>query len=49
MWDLERRLPIARFSADGALTACAISPDGQTVITGDEAGRMHILRLEGFE
>jgi len=36
-------------SADGPLTACAIAPDGTTVITGNEAGRMHILRFEGSE
>jgi WD40 repeat protein len=49
VWDIERQLLVARFSADGPLTACAIAPDGTTAITGDEAGRMHILRLERRE
>jgi WD40 repeat protein len=46
VWDLGRQKLVTRFSADGALTACAIAPDGKIVLIGDEAGRIAILRLE---
>jgi WD40 repeat protein len=47
VWDLERRDQIACFSADGSVEACALAPDGKTVIAGDRLGQVHILRLEG--
>ena len=40
---------IATFSADGALHACAVAPDGQTIVAGGASGRLHFLRLEGDE
>lgn len=49
VWDIERQMLVARFSADGPLTACAISPDGTTVLAGDETGRIYILRFERHE
>jgi hypothetical protein len=46
LWDLSRGLVLARFVAEGALVSCAISPDGATIVAADEAGRVHLLRLE---
>jgi hypothetical protein len=31
------------------MSACAIAPDGVTIVAGDAAGHMHFLRLEGLE
>lgn len=47
LWDLETLKPLATFTGDGALVPAAITPDGKTIITGDEAGAVHILRVEG--
>ena len=47
VWDLERWVHLATFSADTSLVSCAIVPDGMTVIAGDGWGAVHILRLEG--
>jgi WD40 repeat protein len=46
---LESGEAIASFSAEGALWACAVAPDGVTIVAGDIMGRVHILRLEGVE
>lgn len=48
LWDLEGMKPIATFTGDGALVPSAISPDGKMIITGDEAGAVHLLRVEGI-
>jgi len=47
LWDLESLKPLATFTGDGALVPAAIAPDGKTIITGDEAGVVHLLRVEG--
>jgi hypothetical protein len=36
---------VARFSADGAIFACATVPDGKTLVASDGLGRVHFLRL----
>ncbi|HUW84091.1 MAG TPA: NB-ARC domain-containing protein [Phycisphaerae bacterium] len=46
VWDLETGRVVATFSADGAVTACAVVPDGLTIVAGDALGQVHILRLE---
>lgn len=48
LWDLEGMKPIATFTGDGALVPSAIAPNGKTIITGDEAGAVHLLRVEGI-
>jgi tricorn protease-like protein len=53
VWNLENGMEIATFSTDGAVNSCAIVPvcddrDGLTIVAGDEAGRVHVLRLEGY-
>ena len=35
VWDLPTGAVIASFTADGAMTACAVVPDGRTIIAGD--------------
>ena len=45
VWDLETGRCLATFVADGALYACAVSPDGRTIVAGGASGRVHFLRL----
>jgi WD40 repeat protein/transcriptional regulator with XRE-family HTH domain len=47
VWDLDSGVLIATFVGDGGFLTCAVSPDGRTVIAGDQLGRVHFLRLEG--
>lgn len=47
VWDLSRGSVIAGFTADAAMHACAVAPDGRTIVAGDDSGRVHFLRLEG--
>jgi len=47
MWDIESGQVFASFSEDGPLHACAISPNGRTIVAGDASGRVHFLRLMG--
>ena len=49
VWDIETGQVIASFSGDGSLHACAVSPDGVTIIAGEASGRVHFLRLEGVK
>jgi WD40 repeat protein len=52
VWDIQnlydRRVErcIATFTGEGALSACAIAPDGLTVVAGEKLGGVHFLRLE---
>jgi len=48
VWDLTSGEEIACFTEDGALTCCAVAPDGVTIVAGEESGRVHFLRLEGM-
>jgi WD40 repeat protein len=47
VWYLETGEVLGTFSGDGALNACAVSPDRKTIVAGEVSGRMHFLRLEG--
>ncbi len=46
VWDLKTGKAVAGFSGDGPLITCAISPDGATIIAGDQLGRVHFLELK---
>jgi len=46
VWDLGTGKTIAVFRGDSSITACAVSPDGVTIVCGESSGRMHFLRLE---
>lgn len=45
LWDGCGR-ELARFTADSRMRCCLAAPDGGTVLTVDEKGRIHFLRLE---
>lgn len=44
LWDLSTGGQVAHFYGDHAMRCCAISPDGTTVVGGDEGGHVHVLR-----
>jgi WD40 repeat protein len=44
-WDVETGRALAVFTADSGVWACAIAPDGQTIVAGDASGRIHFLKL----
>ncbi len=48
LWNLAPGEEIASFTAEAGFTACALAPDGVTVVAGDTSGRVHFLRLEGL-
>ena len=45
--DIENGQILASFSGEDALIACAISPDGVTIVVGERSGRVYSLRLMG--
>jgi WD40 repeat protein len=45
VWDLEKGIEFIRMGASASLTRCDISPDGSTIVVGDEAGAMHIFDM----
>jgi WD40 repeat protein len=45
VWDLASGVCLATFLADGTLFACAVTPDGRTVVTAGASGRLHFLRV----
>jgi WD40 repeat protein len=45
VWDLESGGEITTFAGDGSMFSCTFTPEGQTIIVGDDLGRMHFLRL----
>lgn len=47
LWNLETGAVVARFNGDGLLTSCAVTPDGKTILAGEQSGRLHFLRLIG--
>jgi len=46
VWGIDARETVTVFAADAPVMACAVTPDGKTIVAGDLAGRIHILRLE---
>ena len=46
VWDLQTGDAIARFNGDSAINYCAVSPDGMTIVAGEESGRVHFLRFK---
>jgi WD40 repeat protein len=49
VWDLQTGRPIATYNAEQKLSACAVSPDGRTVLAGEVSGRLHFLTLAGLD
>jgi WD40 repeat protein len=48
VWDLESQKVIASFATDNELRACAVAPDGRTIVAGEASGRLHFLQLQGI-
>jgi WD40 repeat protein len=48
MWDLQSGEEIACFGGDSGFTASAVTWDGNTIIAGEESGRIHFLRVENI-
>ncbi|MFO8041190.1 MAG: WD40 repeat domain-containing protein, partial [Sodalinema sp.] len=48
LWDLATGNVLATFIGEGAMSSCAIAPDGVTVVAGGAGGRVYFLRLEGL-
>jgi len=46
VWDLKTGQELASFAGDAEMRSCALAPNGDTVVAGDENGRMCFLRLE---
>jgi len=49
VWDIESAQEFAKFTAEAPLLDCSVGSDGRTIITGDDQGWVHLLRLEGLE
>ena len=47
VWGLTDGRLVAVFHGEGRLPACAVGPDGRTIVAGERSGRVHFLRLEG--
>lgn len=45
-WDAESGQLLAIFTADARVSTCSVTPDGRTIVAGDESGRVHFLELE---
>ncbi len=45
LWDLERDLELAAFDGDSNILQTAISANGQTIVAGEDAGRVHVLQV----
>jgi WD40 repeat protein len=46
VWDLLSRKIVATFRGDSALKACAMAPDGVTIVAAEASGQVHFLKLE---
>jgi WD40 repeat protein len=49
VWDLDgpANTPLAVFTGEVMMSACAITSDGRTVVAVERRGAVHVLRLEG--
>ncbi|MEH2218556.1 MAG: hypothetical protein V7K72_15830, partial [Nostoc sp.] len=47
VWDLQTGKEISTFIGESYIYCCAVSPDGLTIVAGEQSGRVHFLRLEG--
>jgi len=46
VWDLTTGTLICTFTCEGIVYGVAVAPDGRTIVAGDAAGRVYVLRLE---
>jgi WD40 repeat protein len=47
IWEPVRGRALTAFTGDSPCSAVAVSPDGGTVLVGEQSGRLHILRFLG--
>lgn len=47
LWHPESGSCLAKFTTDGGLRSCAVTPDGRTVVVSGEEGALHFLRWSG--
>ena len=45
LWDLEKGRNVSNFTGDSSFRTCKISPDGKSIIAGDNLGNVHFLLL----
>lgn len=48
VWDISTGKEIVQFIGESPMHCCAAAPDGKTIVAGEQSGRVHILRLEGW-
>ncbi|MEY3870106.1 MAG: hypothetical protein RLZZ338_3997 [Cyanobacteriota bacterium] len=48
VWDLMTGKEEMTFGGDAEFTCCAVSPDGRTIVAGDQSGMVHFFRMEGL-
>lgn len=46
VWDIERQKVICNFIADNTLRACTVTPDGLTILAGDDKGEVYFFSLD---
>ena len=49
VWDLASGEEIATFTGESPIWCCAASPNSQTIVVGENSGRVHFLCLEGVD
>jgi WD40 repeat protein len=48
VWDLENEAELASLTGDAKMLCCAVARHDTKIIAGDEAGTLHILKMEGI-
>ncbi|MEH2403056.1 hypothetical protein [Nostoc sp.] len=48
VWNLATGEVIATFTGESFIYCCAVTPDGMTIVAGEESGRVDFLRLQGM-
>jgi WD40 repeat protein len=48
VWDLENGAERASLTGDAKMLCCAVAQHDRKIIAGDEAGTLHVLKLEGI-
>lgn len=48
IWSMETRARVTGFTAESGVS-CLAAADKQTLVAGEESGRIHFLRLESAE
>jgi len=46
VWDLQQGKLVANFSCEGPIVACDMGAMSQTIVVGEQSGRLHFLRFE---